>query len=543
MAVSTTSLLLSTAALTAVFHALIPDHWLPFVLIGRARGWNGRTAALVSGTSALIHAALSVALGLAALALSAGAAEAVGETLEETSALGLVLFGLGYAFWAWRNAGHFHPGGGRVHPSAHGCSGEEGDAAEHLHFHADRDLIDRAGWSAWSLAAIIGLNPCVLVLPLLFASAAEGPRTVTLVALGYAVPTIVLMVGLSVGGVVVTGRIRLPGIARHMELVSGLVVAAVGVAYWIIGRPHWTMTVMRRGRTAIAVTGGALAIVAGWLGAPDVARARGDGAAATAPHAPAPADDPRSAAVAAVFDGLDATFVLVEPDTGRRIVVDPERARRRFSPCSTFKIPHALIGLELRILADAATTFRFDAATVKRDPTHSDARWRTLARDHTLRSAVRESVVWYFQALARRIGAAREREWLARLDYGNQDVSAGLERFWLGTSLAISADEQVRFLERLWRGELASAHTTAILKDVLENERTADHVLAAKTGAGTTRDGRKLGWWVGWVERGERVAFFALNLDADDWDTAMGQRIPRGRAALAAAGWLPRPGG
>jgi beta-lactamase class D len=260
-------------------------------------------------------------------------------------------------------------------------------------------------------------------------------------------------------------------------------------------------------------------------------------AAGAATAAATPSTEPTAPAAAALA-GLDATFVLVEPDTGRRVVVDPQRAARRFSPCSTFKIPHALIGLELGLLQDAGTTFRFDPAVVTRDPTQSDARWQTLARDHTLRSAVRDSVVWYFQVLARQIGETREREWLARLDYGNQDISGGLERFWLGTSLTISADEQVRFLERLWRGELASAQTTAILKDVLELERTAAHVLAAKTGAGTSPAGRKLGWWVGWVERGERVAFFALNLEADDWDTAMGQRIPRGRAALRAAGWL-----
>jgi len=34
------TLLLATAAATAAFHTLIPDHWLPFVLVGRARRWS-----------------------------------------------------------------------------------------------------------------------------------------------------------------------------------------------------------------------------------------------------------------------------------------------------------------------------------------------------------------------------------------------------------------------------------------------------------------------------------------------------------------------
>jgi beta-lactamase class D len=292
-------------------------------------------------------------------------------------------------------------------------------------------------------------------------------------------------------------------------------------------------------RVAAAAASMALVIAATWAGPDATGAPHGPAPAATPGAAGTSAERPAEAAIHAAFDGLEATFVLVEPDTRRRTVVNPERAAQRFSPCSTFKIPHALIGLELGILADAETTFTFDPARVRREPTQSDERWRTLARDHTLRSAMRDSVVWYFQELARRIGEAREREWLARFAYGNQDTSAGLERFWLSTSLAISAEEQVRFLERLWRGELASARATAIVKDVLELERTAEHVLAAKTGAGATPAGRKLGWWVGWVERGERVAFFALNLEADTWDVAMGERIPRGRAAIAAAGWLP----
>ena len=66
---STVYMLLTTAGATALFHTLIPDHWLPFVLVGKARGWSVGTTALVSGFSALIHVALSVVLGLATLGI------------------------------------------------------------------------------------------------------------------------------------------------------------------------------------------------------------------------------------------------------------------------------------------------------------------------------------------------------------------------------------------------------------------------------------------------------------------------------------------
>ena len=137
-------MLLTTAGATALLHTLIPDHWLPFVLIGRARGWSGGTTGLVSGISALIHVSLSIVLGLATLGIGLGAAEVVGESLERAGAVLLILFGLIYAWWAWRKGGHFHPGGSLLHShDAHdSCAGSEGDGnPEHLHYHADDTLI------------------------------------------------------------------------------------------------------------------------------------------------------------------------------------------------------------------------------------------------------------------------------------------------------------------------------------------------------------------------------------------------------------------
>lgn len=234
---ATTYALLSVAAATSLLHTLIPDHWLPFVLIGRARGWAGWTVGLVSGLSALIHVALSVLLGLLALWLGLTAAEVVGDTLERAGAGLLVLFGAVYALWAWRKGGHFHPGGALLHreePSP--CSGEEGPAnPEHLHYHADGPWIGtRPGRSGLVLALIIGINPCVVMLPLMLSSATRGPRMLGLVVLAYGLPTLVLMVGLSVLGVRGARRIRVPGAARRAELISGLLVAALGLVYLLV---------------------------------------------------------------------------------------------------------------------------------------------------------------------------------------------------------------------------------------------------------------------------------------------------------------------
>jgi hypothetical protein len=234
------SLLLLTAAATAALHTLIPDHWLPFVLVGRARGWNARTTAAVSGLSALVHTLLSVALGVVALLLGNSVANAVGERVGRGSGVLLVLFGGAYAAWAWRKGGHFHPGGALLHAGEEGapCDGREGPGSmEHLHYHADEGWIGKkAGKGALPLAVIVGANPCVLVLPIMVATASQGPGAVALVTAAYSVTTIGLMIGLSVAGVVGSRRIPVPPVARHMEMASGLLIAASGLFFLLIER-------------------------------------------------------------------------------------------------------------------------------------------------------------------------------------------------------------------------------------------------------------------------------------------------------------------
>ena len=234
-----TLLLLATAGGTAILHTLIPDHWLPFVLIGRARGWTVRTTAVVSGCSAVIHVALSALLGLLALGIGVAASETIGETLERAGASLLILFGLAYALWAWRKGGHFHPGGEWLHrgdAEGHGCGGEEGTGGEHLHYHADDALIrEPRRWTGVWLALIVGANPCVLLLPIMIATAEHGPAAVGLVVAAYAVPTVFLMVVLAAIGVAGARRIPVPGAARHMETASGLLIATLGVGILVFG--------------------------------------------------------------------------------------------------------------------------------------------------------------------------------------------------------------------------------------------------------------------------------------------------------------------
>lgn len=207
------------------------------------------------------------------------------------------------------------------------------------------------------------------------------------------------------------------------------------------------------------------------------------------------------------FTGYRGCFLLENLATGETLRYNPAQCTRRLSPCSTFKILNALIGLETGVVTGPDHVFAWNGE--KREI----AAWN---HDHTLRSAVAVSAVWYFQRLATEVGAVRMRKYLARVGYGNQDISGGLTRFWLGSSLQVSAEEQLAFLKRFIRGQLPfSPQLMAIVKDIMILSRDNGIVLRGKTGSHVEVGRGSLGWFVGWVTRGHRIHVFVTNIEAD----------------------------
>ncbi len=212
------------------------------------------------------------------------------------------------------------------------------------------------------------------------------------------------------------------------------------------------------------------------------------------------------------FGEIEGAFVLLDGQTGRRIRYNPGRAATRFLPASTYKIANTLVALETGVADGAEFGLAWDSAAAPRQ-SWWPASW---ARDHTLRSAFAGSVVWYYQELARRIGAERMQGYLDRFEYGNRDLSGEIDAFWLTGGLAISPDEQVDFLRRFYEGELGvSERSTALVKELLVLEESPTYRLSGKTGrAGLGVAGApQIGWLVGYVERGEEVHYFATNIE------------------------------
>ncbi len=208
------------------------------------------------------------------------------------------------------------------------------------------------------------------------------------------------------------------------------------------------------------------------------------------------------------FRGYDGCFVLYNMTDDRYIRFNGKRCEKRFSPCSTFKIPNSLIGLETGVLKDENTMFKWDGTHYSFDD------WN---RDNTLTTAIKYSVVWYYQKLASQVGEKRMQEYLNRIDYGNKDMSAGLTTFWLGSSLLISPDEQVKFLTKLYRNQLPfSKRNMEIVRKIIIQKETKNFIFSGKTGS-AMEDGKKtLGWFVGYVKKDGKEYVFATNIEGKD---------------------------
>lgn len=220
-------------------------------------------------------------------------------------------------------------------------------------------------------------------------------------------------------------------------------------------------------------------------------------------------------------------MVILEVNTGHLTACNARRASQRFAPASTFKIPHALLAIEAGLVPDEHAPFRWDGR-----PRGVKA-WD---HDTSLADALPSSTVWVFQEIAARLGAEREAAGLRQLAYGNRDSggAAHLRHFWLSGPLAISALEQVRFLERLRThrldaGAASQKRVTALLK---LRDCGSGCAIYGKTGAmlpiddeGFLREGdasllpkdcERTGWFIGWVERRDADGgpiVFAHNLD------------------------------
>ena len=239
--------LVSAAVGIGFVHTLIGiDHTLPFVVLGKARGWSLRRTLWVTGLCGGGHVASSVLLGGAGIGLAifasgldlqeghhwmegrVGVFESIEAVRGDLAAWALVAFGLTYAAWSLarrrRRQRHVHEhASGLVHSHDHHAAGD--------HEHPSGKAVGVAGLTAWSLFVIFVLGPCEPLIPILMVPAFQvGLWAVVPVTVAFGVTTIATMAGVVALAYRGLDFVRFPRLQAHVHTLSGLAIASSGLA-------------------------------------------------------------------------------------------------------------------------------------------------------------------------------------------------------------------------------------------------------------------------------------------------------------------------
>lgn len=222
------------------------------------------------------------------------------------------------------------------------------------------------------------------------------------------------------------------------------------------------------------------------------------------------------------FLSLESSLVLAEKNCflateNNRVVQKIGQCQERQSPCSTFKVVISLMGYDSGILQNEF----LPAYPYKGGSTVVEA----CKQSQTPASWLKNSCLWYSQEITQKLGMEKFKQYLMKFNYGNQDASGdmgkgnGLTDAWLDSSLKISPEEQIQFLEKLTVGKLPiSAKAQKLTKQIMFVDNLKDGwKLYGKTGS----KNKKAGWFVGWIEKGDRKIIFAQYVDGaekrDSW--------------------------
>lgn len=220
-----------------------------------------------------------------------------------------------------------------------------------------------------------------------------------------------------------------------------------------------------------------------------------------------------------------AGFVAIEDG---QILYAEGDIHTRHSPCSTFKVALSLMGFDSEILKDAhCPVWDYDEAYASLLPDILE-RW---LQPHDPQLWLENSCVWYSQVLTQMLGIDEFDRYIHVLNYGNGDHQNDLTHAWLMRSLKISPMEQVEFLDKMLNLALpVSAYAQQVTAEILfREELDGGWSLYGKTGSGTIGHLAN-GWFVGWVEKGERRIIFAQHILEDKQEGIYGSMVALTRA-------------
>jgi nickel/cobalt transporter (NicO) family protein len=209
------------AAIVAIGHAILPDHWAPLAVIARTRRWSVLRTARVSLLAAVGHLITSLLLGLV-LAIIGTQFRSVIE-VEQGHIIGALLAftGLGLLLWTITRHGNKHD---HDHDYDHEHTTQE-MASKHEHEHHSQSTL---GWMSIVVPFGTAASPDLTFLPIALAASAIGMGEVVGVLAIYAILTLATFVGLTLLVTVGGYQFRWDWIEEYGDQITAIVLLVIG---------------------------------------------------------------------------------------------------------------------------------------------------------------------------------------------------------------------------------------------------------------------------------------------------------------------------
>lgn len=226
-----------TAASMGFIHTVLgPDHYLPFIVMSKARKWSIVRTGMITLLCGVGHVGSSILIGVIGIAFGLGLSKVKGiEGIRgDIAAWAFIAFGFLYMLWgifrAIRNKPHKHKhlhNGGITHEHEHR------HANEHDHTHKGEKAVNL---TPWVLFLIFVLGPCEPLIPLLMYPAAKhNPGGIIIVSLIFAVVTILTMLVLVLIATYSLKSIPLGKMERYTHAIAGATILLSGCAIVFLG--------------------------------------------------------------------------------------------------------------------------------------------------------------------------------------------------------------------------------------------------------------------------------------------------------------------
>ena len=228
------TLLAITAASIGFFHTLFgPDHYLPFIMMSKARNWKMSKTMLITFLCGIGHVGSSIFMGI--IGITIGIAISKIEIFEafrgNLAAWAFIVFGFVYLIWgirqAIRNKPHTHL---HIHEDGSEHVHEHSHKLEHSHVHGKKNI------TPWVLFTIFVLGPCEPLIPILmYPSAKNSTSGLIFITLVFAVVTITTMMAVVYIASLGYKFVPMKKMERYSHAIAGFIIMFSGLGIQFLG--------------------------------------------------------------------------------------------------------------------------------------------------------------------------------------------------------------------------------------------------------------------------------------------------------------------